>query len=343
MTHVHPEITMQSRAHAGFPAVRSLLAPDALAQEIENTYAIGPVRRCTLLRSLINDVYEITTQDARYVLKVYGPGHRMHGEIAWEVEMLTHLIAKQVTVAPTILRADGGHVGTLRATEGVRHTVLFAFAEGAKPEGPSQDLYHRFGRAIAQFHQATDDFTTRQPGRVLDLTYLLDRSLAIILPALTTRAEDYAFIVRLGAATRARIAELVSQGLDWGVCHGDVSLDNIHITNDRQIILYDFDLSGLGWRACDPYGVMTWITRGKPEYWAAFLVGYQEVRALTRADQAAMPWFVPIRLLDNMRFHLDDWCRLRGALALNDSYIDDQLTTLRQWDRDVLNGTALAT
>jgi len=141
---------------------------------------------------------------------------------------------------------------------------------------------------------------------------------------------------------RARIIELASQGLDWGVCHGDVSLDNIHITNDRQIILYDFDLSGLGWCARDPYGVMTWITRGKPEYWVAFLAGYQGGRALTRADQAAIPWFVPLRLLDNMRFHLDDLCRLRGALALNSSYIDDQLTTLRQWNRDVLNSTASA-
>lgn len=340
MTRSPLETIGQNRADGGFPAVRSLPAPEALAHEIEVSYDIGPVQRCTLLRSLTNDVYEIAAPDARYVFKVYGHNHRSPGEIAWEVELLSHLTAKRFPVAPAIPRSDDTYVGTLQAPEGTRQTALFAYAEGTKPEGPSQHLYRGLGGLTAWLHQATDDFTTRQPRRALDLTYLLDRSLDVVLPALAEQTENRAFVARLAEAARGRIGHFSSQGLNWGVCHGDVSLDNIHITGDQRIIIYDLDMSGPGWRACDPYGVMLWIARGHPEFWSAFLDGYRERRALTKADMEAMPWFVPIRLLDNMRFHLDDWRRLRGTLALNETYIADELAALRRWDQEALNRAA---
>jgi len=65
------------------------------------------------------------------------------------------------------------------------------------------------------------------------------------------------------------------------------------------------------------------------------------VRELTRADLDALPWFVPIQMLDNMRFHLDDWLRWRGALALDSGYLDAELAALRQWDQDVLRPRAV--
>ena len=85
---------------------------------------------------------------------------------------------------------------------------------------------------------------------------------------------------------------------------------------------------------------MTWVTRGQPAFWDAFLRGYQEVRTLARADREALPWFVPIRLLDNLRFHLSDWLRLRGTLALGAGYLDEEVATLRHWDRDLLGSAA---
>lgn len=36
--------------------------------------------------------------------------------------------------------------------------------------------------------------------------------------------------------------------LSWGVCHGDVSLDNVLLTSEG-LALHDFDLSAEGWRA----------------------------------------------------------------------------------------------
>jgi Ser/Thr protein kinase RdoA (MazF antagonist) len=297
------------------------------------------VRQCALLRSLTNDVYAVSTTTGTYVLKVYTHA-RSFGDVAWEIELLAHLAAKGLTVPATIKRVDGGVIGTLVAPEGTRYAVLLSWAEGRKPAGPSAALYRAFGRLIARFHAAADDFSSEQPRLPFDVAGFLDPSLAVLLPHLAERPDDRAFVAQLAERARERLAELAARGLDWGVCHGDVSLDNLHVTDDRRLVLFDFDSAGPGWRASDPYGVMTWLTRGKPEFWRAFLDGYLEFRPLGPADREALFWFVPVRLLDNLRWHLSDWLLQRGTLALDEDYLDGELAALRAWDQEVLRGMA---
>jgi len=322
-----------------FPAVRSLLSPEALGAEVECTYAVGHVERVVLLRSLTNDVYQVTAAGEKYVLKVYGHGWRSFGEIAWEVDLLDHLSASGLPVDPAVLRADGEAIGTIAAPEGRRHTVLVPFAGGKKPDGPSPDLYQEFGRVMALLYQVSNSFVPRYTRRPLDLAHYLEPALVLIPPRLVHRPEDLEFVLQLVARARERITVLAPE-LDWGICHGDVSLDNIHVLDDGRIILYDLDLGGPGWRSSDPYGVMMWLVRGTPQHFKAFLAGYRQVRPLTEANLEAMAWFVPIRLLDNMRYHLSDYLTLRGSHALGEGYLDDELTMLRRWDRDVLNDRA---
>ncbi|WP_442913247.1 phosphotransferase [Kribbella sp. CA-293567] len=57
----------------------------------------------------------------------------------------------------------------------------------------------------------------------------------------------------LGNAVRSHLAQY-SDALGRGVCHGDVSLDNILVSDDG-LSLHDFDLSGTGYRAADFTGV----------------------------------------------------------------------------------------
>lgn len=290
-----------------FPAARSLLSPEALAAMVGRAYRLGPVRSCTLLRSLVNDVYALATDDGRYVLKVYGHGWRMAGEVTWEVELLARLLDKGLAAPAALPRADGDTVGLLAALEGPRAAVLFAWAEGERPAAPSAELYGAFGAALA-----------------------------VLLPRLAARPDDRAFVADLAARAGQRIAALAGRGLDWGVCHGDVTLDNLHVAPDGRLTRYDFDSAAPGWRAADPYGVMTWLVRGRPEFWAAFLAGYRSVRPLGEADLVALPWFVPVQALDNLRWHLSDVLALRGVASLDDGELDAELAALRRWQREVL-------
>ncbi|WP_020580408.1 phosphotransferase [Actinopolymorpha alba] len=54
---------------------------------------------CVLVRSLVNDVYEVTTGQGRYVLKVYRHDHRSAEEVTWELECATHLAMCGLPVA----------------------------------------------------------------------------------------------------------------------------------------------------------------------------------------------------------------------------------------------------
>ena len=241
-----------------------------------------------------------------------------------------------MAVAPAIPATGGRLVGAITAPEGPRPIVLYPYLAGAKPRGPSVPLYHAVGRALAQIHQATVGFHSAHPRSPQNLLAALDQALAVLLPRFTGQPEQQSFLLQLADRSRERLAVLATQGMEWGICHGDVTLDNLHLAPDGQVIFYDFDSAAPGWRASDPYGVMMWLSRGKPEYWHAFLAGYQEIRLLGEADRQAQPWFVPLQMLDNLRWHLTDWLGYRGATALEEGYVENELAALQRWDQDVL-------
>ena len=282
--------------------------PTAIRRWLAGRYDIGAVTEITLLRALTNSVHRLETSTSRYVLKRYRSGWRTRDEIAWEIALLDHLAASEVRVTPAIPARDGDPIQAWSPETGAPLLVLFAFVAGRKPEPPFPPaLYRREGRAVAHLHAALDGFVpgpalTRPP---LDLTTLLDEPLALVLPHLTDAAT--ARSLRDTAATiHDRIVALDPGHLDWGPCHGDLTYDNLHLTDDCDFVWYDFDSGGAGWRAIDLQGWAAFdpATRALGD---AFLTGYQEVRPLSDADIAAAPLLAvadAVRGMDiDLRFH----------------------------------------
>ena len=87
------------RVGAMIPTMRSLPDPHALSTHLADRYGLG-FTGCTLLRSLVNDVYELTTGDARYVLKLYRHDGRDPDEIRWEAGLSAHLRTAGLQVPP---------------------------------------------------------------------------------------------------------------------------------------------------------------------------------------------------------------------------------------------------
>ena len=139
------------------PTLRSLPDPLALRNHLAGVYDL-PFTTCTLLRSLVNDVYELAAPDARHVLKLYRTGGWEPAEILWETGLSAHLAA-DLPVPRVHLLADGNEVGLLDSAEGRRPFVLSEFVTGTKPRPPfTDDLYSGFGRLVARFHAAADTF-----------------------------------------------------------------------------------------------------------------------------------------------------------------------------------------
>jgi Ser/Thr protein kinase RdoA (MazF antagonist) len=265
----------------------------ALSSWVQQHYGLPARPDLSLLRSYTNDVYRVDTGGERYVLKIYGLHWRSEEEIRYEIELLQHLSTGGLTVAQALPGTNEELVKRIESDAGERLAVLFEYAVGEKPEPPfDNSLYFLFGEAIGRMHQLSTDFIGRYRRRKIDLDYLIDNSLEVVLPLFEERSADGGYLLALGKKIKSKIDALSKRGLDWGPIHGDATLDNLHVVGEKQIILYDFDSGGPGWRASDLQG---WAI-GFPEYqerYAAFLNGYRQVRELKEADIEAS-WYITL-------------------------------------------------
>jgi Ser/Thr protein kinase RdoA (MazF antagonist) len=276
--------------------------PAALAEVAAREYGLD-VTDCTLLRSLVNDVYRLDTPSGPLALKLYRTGY---GSAGWEVALAARVGAG---VAQGVPLGNGDPAGVVQAAEGPRAFALWEWVPGDKPAKPRTDeLYRRFGVATAEFHAASTGFAG--PPAVDPLT-LVDDVLARVGPA------DRQLITRLAAEAGRRV-----HGLEQGICHGDVTLDNVHVVGER-IVFFDLDRAAVGPRAADLTPVAA------TPHWPAFLAGYRSVRPFGAADEAALPWLDVLLRIDYLHFHLYAKPAMRGTESLTEGWVDQNLTDLR--------------
>lgn len=304
------------------PTLRSLPTTEAIAELVRHHYGLH-IDQCILIRSFVNEVYELRTQDARYVLKLYHHGGWSTDEVAWEGELVEHLAANRVAVARVLRQTSGDLVGEVAAPEGFRPFMLSEYVEGHKPRKPFDDaLYSDYGRLVARMHDAGDTFRTSRHRRPFGLELTLDDPLSRLSASLADQPEIGALIARLGDAARSHLSELADQGMDWGVRHGDVTMDNVHRT-DGGLVVHDFDLAHVGWRISDLSSCLA------TPFAEAFLAGYTDVRRIGAADVAALPWLGVVESIGNLSFHLTDKPKWRGTESLGEGWVEDCLADLR--------------
>ena len=302
--------------------LRSLPEPRALSAHLGELYRLR-FTGCELLRSLVNDVYVLTTADARYVLKLYRYDGRHPDEIRWEAGLSEHLRSAGLLVPAIHPLPSGDLVGVLDAAEGPRPFTLSTFVDGTTPRPPFDDeLYAAFGAQLAAFHDAADNYSSPYRRRPADVAHRLDEPLEQIL-AIDCAEEN--LLRELAAAVRKNVA----QYSDQGVCHGDVSLDNVLLTQ-QGLLLLDFDLAAIGPRAADFTGVAS------TPYWSSFTAGYTTRRPIAASDEAAIPYLRVAGRIFNLRFHLVDKPTFRGTDSRTEGWAAGELEALRQDAAEIL-------
>jgi Ser/Thr protein kinase RdoA (MazF antagonist) len=287
------------------PTLRSIVDPAYLIGLVAREYGLE-ASGCVLLRSLVNDVYRLDTVSGPRVLKLYRTGYEA---ASWEVALAAHVGAGVAQGVPLL---DGRRSGSVVGAEGPRAFTLWEWVPGHKPPHPRDDaLYHRFGVATAAFHEATAGFAA-PPGH--DVLTLLDDVLAAL-----PDAGDRRMVATLAAEAGRRLADA---NLERGVCHGDVTLDNVHVDGDR-IVFFDLDRAAENWRATDLTPVA-----GTP-HWPAFLAGYRSVRGFEGANLEAIPWLDVLLRIDYLHFHLYAKPAIRGMESTTEGWVDQNLTALR--------------
>jgi Ser/Thr protein kinase RdoA (MazF antagonist) len=131
-----------------------------------------------------------------------------------------------------------------------------------------------------------------------------------------------------------RIAERVAGELDrlapslpFGVCHGDVSLDNIHIDADGRIAFFDFDLGGHGCFAFDFNGIYRWSTDDPDavRFWNAFREGYGVVRPISADELRALPLFDIAYLIWDLEHVVNNWTSWTGSWVATEAMVAEKL------------------
>lgn len=295
----------------------SLPTVDTVIDLVQSHYGLE-ASRVVLVRSFMNDVYRVDVGDRSYALKIYGIDRFSIDEVRWEQRLVRHVLDAGIPVAADVALLSGQTAGLLQAPEGERPFALSEWVPGEKPEPPwTDDLYRNVGATIARFHSAVDTFASAYPRHPVRT----GKETREVIEALSDSPERRNLVRSAAAVAEQQLANLVEQGLRWGIRHGDPSLDNLHVSSDG-VHLYDFDLAAPGWQVEDLTGA--WST----EFGEVFLAGYTAVRPLPPVELAALPWLHVMATIDNLHFHLVGKPAVQGTYSLGEGWVDSGFESL---------------
>jgi len=280
------------------PGIHNTQFPaDQIRDHVASAYPLtGPIT-CEFIRRGFNDHYLVTTPDAKYVFRVYFQGkYYIAGadDFRFELELLAHARAQGVPVAGALPTKGGELLGHIQGPEGTRYTALFEYVEGSENATLVPRQGYRLGQLLAQFHAAADTYHTSYSRYHFDLSYLVERPMALIRNVFHhygREAELDPFLPALAEA-QMQIQRIPTLAPTYGIIHGDPHSGNYRLAGDSQITLFDFDHGGYGWRAYDVAVCKGGLTE---ESWQALLQGYQEIRPLAPEELEAIPAFRTVR------------------------------------------------
>jgi Ser/Thr protein kinase RdoA (MazF antagonist) len=324
-----------------FPVISSILDPASLAREILPGFGVGGISECKFYSGGFNHTYQVkTTAGSVYYLRAYRLQWRTLADIQYELDVLDHLKHKGFPAIRPVPYQDGQLFCAVPAPEGTRYLALFTEAAGPEisydhePEKTAQ----RYGRAVAQMHNALDDFNSPHLRFRKDIEHFIDQPLRNIEPLLSRRPEDWSALKKFAETLRRRILALPESELEQGFCHGDLQGYHAKVAPDGNLTFFDFDCGGHGYRAYD-LAVFLWCCRLEDAVavrWEPFLNSYRETRSMKDLDVQAVPLFVCARYLWHISVHAQntpDW-----GIGWLDGFFDDHLQRLRQAEKDYLTG-----
>ncbi|MFN8494636.1 MAG: phosphotransferase [Caldilineaceae bacterium] len=304
------------------PVLRSILAPEALVSHVEAAYGLT-ITRVQLIKAILLDTYRLWTNQGFYILRIYPNQRRTLSEIQAELDFVTYLHSQGAPVSIPVLQRAGERLLILQAPEGTRYAVLFTYAHG-EPLEENLTAIQSYGYQLARIHALADNLPFSLDRPALDLANLLDNPLTY-LAHFRERQSDWAFLQQVVDIIRPQILALPTTPPHYGYCHGDAGGNNAHVDADGQVTFFDFDFCGLGWRA---YDIGVFLNHESVAVTEAFLRGYQEVRALTAEEQAAIPLFQmaqTIWMLGLRARYINEW----GEMYFTDRFIDYVLKEIK--------------
>lgn len=316
-----------------FPVTCSTLSAEGLGILIKEKYGLSDRYTCKLLRTGINHTYFLTDHTTKYVLRAYCHGWRSKPEILEEIRILNLLKENGSSVSFPIPDKNGHFIQDINAPEGMRHVVLFSFAEGGKTRFMDSDTCFSIGTLMAGIHNITAnkriERTTYDDQTLLKLPYEYAKA---YFPGTLPEME---FVKMTSEKIGRSFAQTDDTKIKNGVVHMDIWYDNMNVTAQNKITLFDFDFCGNGPLVLDVAYFckqLFHIETNKGEYVQkirCFLNGYQKVGHLSEEalklipDAGAAVWIFYLGV-QARRF---DW----SNIFLTENYLKMYVGKMKSW------------
>jgi Ser/Thr protein kinase RdoA (MazF antagonist) len=276
-----------------FPVTNSTLSAEHLALFLREKYSLSTETKCRITRAGINDTYSVTDGTKKFVLRVYKLNWRSEKEIAEEIRLLAQLQDMGILVSYAIADSAGNYVQTFDAPEGLRFGVLFSYAEGRKIISFPAEMHFTIGEFMARLHKITEN------QKIARTTYtpevFLVNSLQYVAEFLPEETEEMQYLQKTKIFLLAELATAKIPELRQGIVHLDIWFDNLNITDDGAITLFDFDFCGNGWLDIDIayYLLMLHFVETKDDEIRtkseSFLAGYESITKLSAEEKRLLP------------------------------------------------------
>ncbi|KGO84389.1 aminoglycoside phosphotransferase [Flavobacterium beibuense F44-8] len=313
-----------------FPVTRSILNAKELGDYIISQYDLDNSTGCSLFRTGMNHTYMLTDNSTKHVLRLYCHNWRTKQEIEEEISLLLSLKEKGLDISHPVPDANGNYIQEINTPEGIRYAVVFSFAEGGKVRFIDEDTCFYIGTIMGKFHQATKSKTYK---RINYNTEILTE-----LPYQYANAyfhEDLPEMQYLKALGND-IKQLFKQiPLEQGVVHLDMWYENMAITNENEVTVFDFDFFGNGPLILDVayFCKHLFIIEPNKEVYSkkvqAFINGYQSINPLSQQElniipHAAAAVFIFYLGVQSQRF---DW----SNIFLSENYLKMYVGRIQSW------------
>ncbi|SEL83841.1 phosphotransferase enzyme family protein [Parapedobacter koreensis] len=303
-----------------FPTRYSLLSATALNDYLRQRYTLRGTT-CRLLIHNVSDTYLLESPDVRYIFKIYRDAHRKLEEINGEVELLNTLYTGGASVIRPMPDKEGGYSQAFQAAEGIRYGVLFTYAEGQVCPTMSDAQLLAVGQGMARIHNITAGLQLSYYRQPLDMDALVDIPLRIIQPAFDDGLEaEYQYVHDTATRVKQQLLAFDLSEFSHGYCHYDFLPKNFHFDTSGQITFFDFDFAGAGYLANDLASFYVHFfmdvlhnnmsQQEADRQFAVFIQGYRELRSLSEAELASIPYWGYLFWLFYFRFHyenFEDW------------------------------------
>jgi Ser/Thr protein kinase RdoA (MazF antagonist) len=326
-----------------FPVISSILSATHVGLFLQDKYGFGAAATCKLLKTGINHSYLITDGDRKFVFRLYSLNWRTQTEIEEEIRLLNLLRDADIAVSYPIKDASGNYIQELNAPEGIRYGVLFSFAQGEKLLNFPAGLHYKIGETMARIHQVTQNLQLQR------VTYtpqvLLQDSFERLKQFLPADTDEMQWMASTQKYLLAELAKADTGKLRRGAVHMDIWFDNLNITKEGAVTIFDFDFCGNGWLCLDiAYYILQLhstekVEAERTEKLESFLAGYESVTKISEEEKSLLPMLgvsMYFFYLGVQCQRFDNW----SNVFLNETYLKRFINLLvkKYFDENVVKG-----